>query len=99
MKKSQHQHFKRVMDSLPYNFYKVADIWKLCNSLAIESKKYNLKIDSSDEIISYVIKKTETPKGKESWNYTFIDNSFCISYIKPLTEHSIPFKVGMAVII
>jgi hypothetical protein len=87
------------MDSLPYNFYKVAHIWNLCNSLAIESKKYNLKIDSSDEIISYVIKKAETPKGKESWNYTFIDGTFCISYMKPISEYSIPFKVGMAVVI
>lgn len=95
MKKSQHQHLKNILNSLPHKYYKVVDIWSYCNKIAIESKKYAKMIDSPEQIISYVLKKTDSLKGQESWNYTIIDGAFCISYIKPISKHNIPNKVAL----
>ncbi len=99
MKKSQHQHLKQVLKSLPHNYYKAMDVWKYCNSIAIKSKKYAKLIESPEQIISYVMAKTEKPKGRESWDYMMIDDAFCISFIKPISKHNIPTKVALSVLI
>lgn len=98
MRRSQHRHLKCVLKSLPHKYYSVVDIWEYCNSLAIDSKKHCKIIESPAEIIEYVMKKTETLKGRDSWDYRMMNDIFCISFIKPISKHNISYAVAMKVL-
>ncbi len=82
MKKSQHQHLKKVLESLDFKYYNIMEIWIYCNHLSM--KKSIRFIESPEMIISYVIRKNESVKGKDCWDYKMIDGMFCISYKKPI---------------
>jgi hypothetical protein len=44
------------------------------------------------------MKKADTLKGHESWDYGIIDDALCISFKKPVSKYNISYAVAMAVL-